>query len=87
MKRFGRYGRFVMSEVFLEDYETAAQIFKELNAVIVRAEYLYHVKAIDYIAISNKFKLLDENEEIPFYDVVITKIDNQRIQVDVNQVK
>lgn len=73
MMKNRRYGRFTISGDWLEKLEDKPEwiniVFNGL--IIFRAEHLYHMHAVEYVAYSEYFDLLDVGHIIPKYTLVI----------------
>ncbi|WMJ81249.1 hypothetical protein RBU49_03055 [Clostridium sp. MB40-C1] len=80
-----KVGKFELPfNVIRDEFEIAQEVMKKV--VVTRAETLYHRNnAIEYIAISNDFREIEEMELIPFYDVIISK-NNDKIDIKFKEV-
>jgi hypothetical protein len=53
--------------------EEVAEVFQLLRAVPVRAEAMFHEGTIEYIAISERFRDVNDGEEIPVVNLRVVK--------------
>ncbi len=61
----------ISSEIIRTNAPQVAEVFKALDAVVVRAEYLYHENAIEYFVISPYFSEVDPTVMPPEYALEI----------------
>lgn len=73
-----RRGRFIVSRTIVDNH-TKDFINMMKHFAPVRAEMLYHIDAIEYIAISPLFDPVDHGEIVPEYDVYV---ENGKIGVE-----
>lgn len=71
MNRDRRIGRFSISMALIEVFASDAKRIMG-QCVIVKAEQLYSSNAIEYVAISEHFRELADNEMVPEYAWVFT---------------
>ncbi len=73
-------GRVEISRELIEDEpERAAEVFKLLNFVPVRAECLFYNGTVEYIAISDRFETVPEGNLIPEYKLDISEDEDGKI--------
>ena len=66
-----RIGRFAMSRELVErDPETARAVMG--RCIVVRCEMMYHMDALEYVALSPDFDELPQGMIAPEYDVIIS---------------
>ena len=63
-------GRFKISRFFI-DYGDISAIMEHL--IIIRAEYIGYLDYIEYTAFSGYFEPIEEGQEVPFYEFILTK--------------
>ena len=71
LKTEGRIGKVIISDSILcsLDKDELNLIFREL--IIVRAEHLLHIPAMEYIAFSEFFDRTIQGHEMPYYEAKI----------------
>jgi len=70
-KRIGKFS--ITQDLIKENPEAVIELFCSLKAIVIRAECLFHLNAIEYIAISKKFKKLKYGSKIPNYVLELTQ--------------
>jgi hypothetical protein len=72
-------GRF---KVPLELLEESLEAIKEMltGCVVLRSECLYHLNAIEYVAIHDDFALVAEGDEVPSYWGVMEQVVAERTE-------
>jgi len=71
MSRDRRIGRFRISMRLIERFDTDVKRVMG-QCIITRADYLFSCDAIEYVAISEHFRELDEGEIAPEYAWIFT---------------
>lgn len=66
-----KVGKFYASYVFIDDFPTAVKMIMG-KCIVVRAENLLATEKIEYTAISDYFRELEEGEKIPEYEWFIS---------------
>lgn len=67
-------GRFIIGNVtFAHDWRSLQPLFAKI--VVVRAESLYHMNGIEYLALCDEFEPVDIGQMPPFYDITHTETD------------
>jgi hypothetical protein len=63
-----RIGRFIVGhQTFAHDWHALLPVMAKV--VIVRAESMYHLAAIEYLALCDDFDLIEPTDTPPLYDV------------------
>lgn len=71
-----------MSGELIEDHaEQVSELFKFLEIVPLRCEFLYHQGAFEYIALSPRFPEIGEGEEAPMYTFAVTTEEGKIVDV------
>ena len=70
-----RLGRFIFPEYVLEANPRAIMTVLG-DCVVTKAEHLWHIKAIQYYAMSMQFKELKEGDTPPLYTWTISGLEN-----------
>lgn len=74
-------GKFsVTTEIIRQNPDEAAQIFKILNLVVVRAECVFAESKIEYTGISDQFVEIEMGETIPDYRLEISQGEDGNIE-------
>ena len=69
-----RYGRFKIPIPMIDtDYLTVQQVFQDMQLVVVEATAHYATNCIEYTAISPLFDKTKEYENIPAYNINVSK--------------
>lgn len=77
-----RLGKFKISTgMLLDDLATAVQVFKMLEIVPMRAECMFHLESVEYIAFSNRFEEISYLDEPPEYKLKITKSEAGNVEL------
>lgn len=65
-------GKFLIGDVLFDDgFDFVKMVMREM--VVVRAELMINCNAIEYTAISDRFRELKDGESVPFYDIIFTE--------------
>jgi hypothetical protein len=70
-------GKFTVTTDYIRrNPDEAAQIFKLLNLVVVRAECMFANREIEYTGLSDQFVEIEMGEKIPDYRLEISTCEN-----------
>ena len=76
-------GRFtVTNDLIRRSPNEAAQVFKLLNLVVVRAECIFSDSLIEYTGLSDQFVEIEMGQKIPEYRMEITSERDEEAQED-----
>ncbi len=79
-------GRFtVTTDCIRRNPNEAAQVFKMLNLVVVRAECMFADSVVEYTGISDQFVEIEMGQSIPEYRLEITSKEDIIIKVVANR--
>jgi hypothetical protein len=70
----------IIEEWVRSNPDEVAHVFALLSAVPVRVEMMFHNNTLEYIAISDKFREVVQNEKIPEVKLIIRKNDKNLIE-------
>ena len=86
-----RKGRFSISMTLMEyawDGDDGGIIQKLMSQVfILKADYDYTIKRFEYYALSPLFRELKPFENVPMYNMIISKYDEDEVMITVAEVK
>ena len=86
-ENINRAGRFRFSTKLIESlsYNVLIDIMK--NFIIIKCDYIFHGKYIEYIAISHLFDEIEKGAVTPEYTIMITQEKNRKHSVSVQRKK
>lgn len=82
-----RLGTFRISHKFMEDEHQEAALLAVFGCcIVVRAEYLYGSREIEYTAFSSHFRTVGKNERAPEYLVCMTRLEDGAVSLSFQEV-
>lgn len=70
-----RFGKFLIADDLVRGKPELALFVLE-KVAIVRAEQMFHMRAIEYVGLCEAFDVLSEGECVPLYSAVVTQPEN-----------
>lgn len=64
---------YINTHEIVNNRDDLAKTFSMMELVVIRAEHLFHKDEIEYIAYSSVFDEIEEGEEVPVYNLEVSK--------------
>lgn len=71
MSSMKRVGKFYIEKDWIDNSQSElVEMFYQLKIIVIRAEYIFHRRCMEYIAYSPSFREVNPREDMPIYKMV-----------------